>query len=246
MTKTDGDPTAEVDVLAIGAHPDDVEVGIGGLMFKLAGQGLYTGILDLTRGEMGTRGTPEERAEESAAAARLLGVARRANANLPDGRVADTDEQRLAVIRALREFRPRVLFAPFHSDRHPDHEAAHHLVRNANYLAGLSRIETGQPPHRAQRVYYYRVYNDSTPPQMVIDVTAEFDMKIRALRAYRSQFHNPDYEGKPTFVSSEGFWQSIKTRAEYWGQRIGVTHAEPLYALEPLTMDFPPGLEPLQ
>lgn len=243
MTKTNEDLAAKVEVLAIGAHPDDVEVGIGGLMFKLAGQGLQTGILDLTRGEMGTRGTPEERAVEAAEAAKVLGVGHRANAGLPDGGVADCEDQRLTVIRWLRLFRPRILLAPFDADRHPDHEAAHHLVRNANYLAGLERIETDRPPHRASTVYYYRVYGDSTPPQLIVNISEEFEVKMNALKAYRSQFHNPEYAGTPTYVSSEGFWQSIQTRAAHWGQHIGAAYGETLYALEPIAVDVPPGVE---
>jgi len=234
----------QVDILAIGAHPDDVEVGVGGMLHKFSKSGLHTGILDLTRGELGTRGTVEERAVEAGEAAAVLGAVQRANAALPDGGLADTHEQRQAVIPFIRAFAPRVIIAPFDADRHPDHEAAHHLARNANYLAGLSRIDTDQPPHRATQLYYYRVYGDSTPPQIIVNISEEFEVKMKALQAHRSQFHNPDYAGSPTYVSSEGFWNSIQTRSEYWGQRIGVAHAETLYALEPLAIDSLPGIEP--
>lgn len=233
----------QVDILAIGAHPDDVEVGVGGMLHKFARAGSRTGILDLTRGEMGTRGTVEERAVEATEAAEILGAAHRANAALPDGGLADTQEQRHALVPFIRAFAPRIILAPFDADRHPDHEAAHHLARNANYLAGLARIDTEQTPHRAPQIYYYRVYGDSTPPQMVINIGEEFETKMKALSAYRSQFHNPEYAGSPTYVSSEGFWKSIQTRAECWGQRIGVAHAETLYALEPITLDALPGIE---
>lgn len=233
----------QVDILAIGAHPDDVEVGVGGMLHKFAKTGLRTGILDLTRGELGTRGTVEERATEAAEAASILGASHRANASLPDGALADTQDQRQALIPYLRAFAPRIIIAPFNADRHPDHEGAHHLARSANYCAGLARIDTDQPPHRAPQVYYYRVYGDSTPPQIIVNISEEFDVKMNALQAHRSQFHNPDYAGTPTYVSSEGFWKSIQTRAEYWGQRIGVTHAETLYALEPLALNTLPGIE---
>lgn len=234
----------KVDILAIGAHPDDVEVGVGGMLHRFANAGMRIGILDLTRGERGTRGTVDERRVEAAEAATLLGAIHRANAALPDGGVADAPDQREALIPYLRAFAPKIIIAPFDADRHPDHEAAHHLTRNANYLAGLTRIDTGQPPHRAAHVYYYRVYGDSTPPQVVVNISGEFEVKMKALQAHRSQFHNPDYPGTPTYVSSEGFWKSIRTRAEYWGQRIGATHAESLYALEPLVLDSLPGIEP--
>lgn len=233
----------QVDILAIGAHPDDVEVGVGGMLHKFSKRGLRTGILDLTRGEMGTRGTVEERAEEARQAGTILEACHRANAALPDGGLADTHEQRQAVIPFIRAFAPRVIIAPFAPDRHPDHEAAHHLARNVNYLAGLKRIDTDQSPHRTPHIYYYRVYGDSTPPQIIVNIDEEFEVKMKALAAYRSQFHNPDYAGSPTYVSSEGFWNSIQTRAEYWGQRIGAKHAETLYTLEPLTLDTLPGIE---
>ncbi len=231
-----------VDILAIGAHPDDVEVGVGGMLHKFAKCGLKTGILDFTRGEMSTRGTVEERAAEAAEAASILGATHRANAGLPDGGLADSTDQRHTLVPYLRAFAPRIIIAPFEADRHPDHEAAHHLTRNANYLSGLARIDTGQPPHRAPHVYYYRVYGDSTPPQVIVNMSEEFEVKMNALQAHRSQFHNPEYAGAPTYVSSEGFWNSIRTRAEYWGQRIGASHAETLYCLEPLALDALPGM----
>lgn len=232
-----------MDVMAVGAHPDDVEVGIGGLVHKLASRGRKVAVLDLTRGEMGSRGTPEERLEEAAEAAHILGVAERANAELSDGGIANTQEQRRAVIPFVRKWRPRVLFAPMRNDRHPDHDAAHFLVRDANYFAGLTRIETGQEAYRAPRVYYYAVYGERAIPDLVADITGHLDAKLEALAAYRSQFHNPDYAGPATYVSSPEFWESFRTRAHYLGGRIGVDFGEPLYCDAPLGVDVPPGLE---
>ena len=232
-----------VDVLAVGAHPDDVEVGIGGLVRKLAHRGVRVGILDLTEGELATRGSVEERRNEAREAARLLGVSRRANAGLPDGGLTNTKEMQAVVISHLRAFHPRVLIASLDNDRHPDHEAAHALVRDANYFAGLRRIDTGQQPHRAGVVYYYRVYGETTPPTFVVDITDTFDEKLAALRAYASQLHNPTYPGEATYVSSRGLWEAIQSRAAYWGSRIGVAYGEPLYAQTPVGLDLPPGLE---
>ncbi len=232
-----------VDILAIGAHPDDVEVGIGGLVRKLTLAGRRVGILDLTQGEMGSRGSVVERRQEASDAARILGVSERENARLPDGALANTSELQRALIPFLRRFHPRVLLAPYDNDRHPDHTAAHGLVRDANYFAGLTRIESDAPPHRAPLVYYYRVYGETTAPQFVVDISNEFDAKIDALRAYRSQFFNPEYEGAPTFVSSEQFWDSIRVKAAYWGKSIGVTYGEPLYVQTPLGVQIPPGME---
>ena len=232
----------QVDVLCVGAHPDDVEVGIGGLVRKMTAAGHAVGILDLTRGEMGSRGMVEERRAEASEAARILGVSCRENAGLPDGALANTAEQQHVLVPILRSFRAKVLILPHLNDRHPDHASAQALVRDANYFAGLAKIAGGEP-HRASHLYYYRVYGDPESPSMIVDVSDTFEAKIEALRAHRTQFFNPTYTGEPTYVSSEAFWESIRNRAAYWGSRIGVTYGETLYALEPIPVTFPPGLE---
>jgi bacillithiol biosynthesis deacetylase BshB1 len=229
--------------MAVGAHPDDVEVGIGGIIHKLAAQGRRVGILDLTRGEMGSRGTSEEREREAREAARRLGIANRANAGLPDGAIANDDSARRVIVKWIREWRPGVLIVPMDRDRHPDHEAAHALIRDANYLAGLSKLDTGLSPHRAPIVYYFRVYGDPTEPQLVVDISAHFEVKLEALRAYRSQLYNPDYSGPATYVSSKAFWDGIRSRAAYWGSRIGVAYGEPLYHEGPVGVTAIPGAE---
>ena len=229
-----------VEILALGAHPDDVELGIGGLIRKFASRGQSVGILDLTRGEMGSRGSVEERATEAADAAAILGVTHRANAGLPDGGLRDTQEQRMEVVRWLRRFRPQVLFAPMRDDRHPDHHTAHFLAREANYLAGLAKIATDAAPWRAPKIYFYHPYTEETMPALLVDISDQFECKCEALRAHRSQFFNPAYEGRATFISSPEFWESIATRAAYWGGRAGVRYAEALYAPGPVACDLPP------
>jgi len=232
-----------MDVLAVGAHPDDVELGCGGLLHKLAQAGKRVAILDLTRGEMSTRGTPDERSVEAGNAAAILGVAERANAGLPDGGVANTPEQRLAVIPFIREFRPKVLLTLMTPDRHPDHAAAHALVSDANYLAGLARIDTGRFPHRTPQTLFFHPYTDfAGPPAFVADISANFEAKLAALRAHASQFHNPGYQGPDTFISSKAFWDGIEVRARYWGTRIGVLYGEPFHADGPMPLDFLSGL----
>lgn len=233
-----------VDVLAIGAHPDDVDLGVGGLILKLADAGRSIVLADLTRGELGSRGTVAERDLEGAESARLLGAHARCNANLPDGGLANTPAQRLAVVRLIREYRPRVLLAPMAPDRHPDHGAAHELVRDANFFAGVHGVDTGQSPHRAAGVYYYRAYDGpGESPTHVVDISATFERKLSALRSFRSQFHNPDYDGPETLIASASFWEGITTRAAYWGGRIGVRYGEPLYGTLPVAMHLPPELE---
>jgi N-acetylglucosamine malate deacetylase 1 len=231
-----------VDILAIGAHPDDIELGIGGLLHKLATMGHSTAILDLTRGESSTRGTVEERARESAAAAEILRLAARENAGLPDGQLANTTEMRLAIIPFLRRFRPSLLLAPMAPDRHPDHTAAHHLAQDANFLAGLRSIDTGQEPHRAPRLYFYYPYQDETP-DLIVDISDHFEAKLDAIKAHASQFYNPDYSGPETMIASKKFWDSIAIRAAYWGNRAGFTYGENLYAKGPIPASLPPGTE---
>ncbi len=231
-----------VDVLAVGAHPDDVELGVGGLLHKLTRLGYRVGILDLTRGEMGTRGSVEERAAEGQNAARLLGAVRRENAGLPDAALANTHEFQLRTIPFIRSFRPRMLLATKDRDRHPDHCAAHHLVRDSAYLAGLARIDTGQEPHRPPVTYYYHPYLEDGAPALIVDISEDFDAKLDALRAHASQFFNPSYGAASTYISSETFWESIRTRAAYWGSHIGVRYGEALYAEGAIGVDLPPGL----
>lgn len=230
-------------VLAVGAHPDDVEVGVGGLVLKLVERGHEVRILDLTRGESATRGSVDERRRESEAAAEMLGVARRLNAELPDGAIANTQEQRLAVAKAVREVRPGLILAPMKNDRHPDHIAAHALVHDGNYLAGLASLDCAGEPHRAPLMYFYAVYRDDVIPDLVIDISAQFETKLKALEQYGSQFRNSSYEGRETYVSSEGFWELIRARAAYWGRRVGVQYGEPLFAQRPIRVDLPPGIE---
>jgi len=234
---------SDCDLLAIGAHPDDVDLGVGGMLAKAAGTGRRVAVLDLTRGELASRGTVEERQAEAARAAEVLGVAQRLNAGLPDGGLANVEEQRLVVIRHLRALRPRVLLIPGRPDRHPDHEAAHELVRAANFFAGLTRIDTGQEPWRAQTVYcYHPYYQASAAPSVLVDISEQFDLKLDALRAYASQFHNPNRDEPETYVSSAKFWEDIRTRAAFWGSQAGVRFAEPLFHEGPIGVALPPGL----
>lgn len=232
----------DFDVLAVGAHPDDVEVGIGGIVAKLVKQGRRVAILDLTQGELATRGSIEERHAEAQTASAVLGVSFRANAQLPDGNLVNLNPMRAKVAYRIREIRPHAILCPMHSDRHPDHDAAHYLVRDANYFAGLNKIDIGLEPYRAAHVFYYRVYGETTPPSAIVDVSDTFELKLAALRAYKSQLFNPQYEGAATFVSSESFWNSIRTRAEYWGGRIGVAYGEPIYSDAPIGLTTLPGL----
>ncbi len=233
----------KADVLVVGAHPDDVEIGLGGTVAKLCRAGYRVVILDLTRGESGTRGSAEERAAEATRASEILGVAARENAGLPDGGLANTLEQRRVVATFIRKYAPRILIAPMDNDKHPDHNAAHELVRDSNYLAGVGGFQASYDRYRTKWVYYYRVYVDAESPHLVLDISPEMETKLQALRAYVSQFYNPDYRGETTYISTPEFWEAIKARAMLLGARIQVQYAEGLYIKDPVAITTLPGLE---
>ena len=237
------DETRAMDILAIGAHPDDVELGCGGILAKLARRGNRVALLDLTKGELGSRGNAVLRLEEARCAMETLGLAARDNVGLPDGSLANTPEQQRQIIPFIRNYRPKVLIALMAPDRHPDHAAAHALSRDANFYAGLSKIETGQEPFRAPQIYYFHPYTEyAGDPSCIIDISETFDVKLRALQSYKSQFHNPGYKGPATFISTQAFWDGIEVWARFWGNRIGVKYGEPLYHDGPLPLDILPGL----
>jgi len=233
-----------VDVLAIGAHPDDVELGVGGTLLQLASQDYSVAILDLTLGELSSRGTVEERMKEAQEAADILNVTIRHNAELPDGGLQNTPEQRQEIIPFIRALKPKVLLIHRAHDRHPDHRIASSLIQDANFFAGVTSIVTDESPYRAPQVFFYNpYYDDDTPPHLIMDISEHIDQKTEALGAYRSQLYNPEYEGAATMISSPEFWDGIRKRAAYWGQRIGVEYGDPIYTDGPLHATNLPGLD---
>ncbi len=237
----------KVDVLALGAHPDDVELSCGGTICLLVQQGYRVGIVDFTRGELGSRGTPELRAQEAAEASRIMGVHVRENLGIPDGHIELTPENRLRVIRVLRTYRPHILLINAPKCRHPDHCRAAKLALEASFYAGLRRIETfdeaGNPqePWRPAHVLHY-IQAVPLTPTLVVDVSSVWDCRIRALRAYRSQFFHEDYqpgeEEPQTFISQPEFWHWIEARAREYGYLIGAAYAEPfVYHHPPFGVD---------
>ncbi|HYE95622.1 MAG TPA: bacillithiol biosynthesis deacetylase BshB1 [Rubricoccaceae bacterium] len=223
-----------LDVLCFAAHPDDVELCAGGTVATLAQQGYRVGVVDLTRGEMGTRGTPAIRDEEAAEASRILGLVARENLGLPDGHLENTPENRRQVIAPLRRYRPRLVLVGALEDRHPDHGNAARLVLDALFQGGLRRIETAEPdgtPHEPWRPAHVLHYMHAIPfePTFVVDVTDVWETRMAALRAFRSQF-DPDYEtdAPGTFISDPAFFAWVEARARHYGYRIGATYGEPL------------------
>jgi N-acetylglucosamine malate deacetylase 1 len=237
-------PFLPLDILAIAAHRDDVEQTCGGTLLKAAQHGQRTGILDLTRGEMGTRGTADDRAREAAEAARILGVQWRRALDIPDGRVENTWENRLKVAGVIRETRPRVVILPYWKGRHPDHYTASVLGYEACFLAGLAKLEMkGQesvasqsadaesfPPHRPFKIVYATLYYDIRPT-FVVDISHQFEGKFASILAYKSQFSDQE-AGKDLFPAHDEIRARVDAMARFYGMLSGVTYAEPFLQKE--------------
>ncbi len=234
----------EVDILAIAAHRDDVEQTCGGTLLKMATLGYRTGVLDLTQGEMGTRGTAEDRAREASEAARILNVSWRDALDIPDGRVENTWENRLKIARVIRERRPRVVILPYWQGRHPDHYTCSTLGYEACFLAGLTKLghthgwtepddlETVAklPPHRPFKIIYASLYFD-VRPTFVVDITEQFEARFQSLMAYRSQYENQE-AGAGLFPLKEEIRQRLENMAGFYGLLAGVRYAEPFIQKE--------------
>jgi bacillithiol biosynthesis deacetylase BshB1 len=229
---------SELDVLAIGAHPDDVELSCGGTIANCVRQGYKVGILDLTRGELGTRGTPKTRAEEAAKAASILGAVVRENLGLPDGNIEVTEKNRLKVMTVFRKYRPKILLMPHWLERHPDHEHAHTLAREAWFYSGLRKIETKlngriQEPWRPHRYFHFMQTYEFTP-SFIVDISETYATRVKAIMAFKSQFYNPASKEPATFLSHESFIELLETRAKYYGSQINAKYGEPYYSVEPV------------
>ncbi len=227
-----------VDILAVGAHPDDVELGCGGALAAFASRGRSFGILDLTRGESGTRGTPEIRAREAAAAAEALGARFRQGLNLGDGGLRTDREAEYEVIEVVRAARPRLVIAPSPADRHPDHARTSRLVTDASFYAGLRALKRGAGAHRPQAVVYY-ASSYTQQPSFLVDVSECFETKLKAVRCFSSQFYNPDSEEPETVLSHESFLDGIAARARAYGRLINAAYAEAFVSPRPPTLHDP-------
>lgn len=217
-----------MDLLAFGAHPDDCELFAGGLLAKLARKGYQVGIVDLTRGEMSSRGTVAERQREIKKASKILGLSVRKTLNLGDTRLANTPQARLSIIRVIREYRPRLVVYQYPVDRHPDHVRGALLVREACFYAHLVKIRTNQKRYRPAYEFCFlgNIVGESVNPSFIVDISATFEQKIKALQAFSSQFYNPAYQGKETYVSSQAFFEFAETKAKYYGALIGAKYGE--------------------
>lgn len=232
-----------VDVLAIAPHPDDAELYCAGTLLVLQQRGYRIGIADMTRGELSTRGTLEQRARETTEATRILGLDLRVNLGLPDGGIANIPEQRHALIRLIRSARPRVLLLPYTRDRHPDHAHTAEVARDAAFLSGLVKIEStdedGKPQHawRPPALYHYMLTQDFEPA-FIIDISEVFDRKLEAIRAYGTQFHTGTaMDGPSTYISSPEFLDALIGRSRRLGFLAGGTHGEGFATVQPLRLE---------
>lgn len=233
----------QLDILAIAAHPDDIELSVGGTLIKLGRLGYKTGVLDLTRGEAGTRGTPEIRAAEAERAAELLGLSVRENLDLGDARIWANEESRVKLVRVLRRLRPRVVFTQFWEDPHPDHAHTSQLVREACHVSGLAKYdgEAGQERWRPSCIAYF-LFPRTIAPSFIVDISETSQRKWEAIRAHASQFFNPQATEPQSRVSTQAFLREIESRDRYFGAMIGVEQGEAFFVREALNVEDPVAL----
>jgi bacillithiol biosynthesis deacetylase BshB1 len=235
------DPT--VDLLAVAAHRDDVELTCGGTLLRAAALGRRTAVVDLTQGEMGTRGSAELRAAEAASAAAVLGLCARENLALPDAGIVNTPETRAALARVIRRLRPQVVIAPSPWARHPDHRVAAELVRDACFVAGLAKVAPEVPRHRPRKVVHCITYReDAVKPTFVVDVSDVFERKMEAIRCYASQFDGATQAGE-VYPTGEPLYDVVRHQAAHYGSLIRARYGEPFFTHETMRVDDIAALE---
>jgi bacillithiol biosynthesis deacetylase BshB1 len=228
---------SDLHVHAVFAHRDDAELTCGGTLIKLAAQGYRTGILDLTEGEMGTRGTAAIRAEEAEQAAAIMGLAVRENLKLPDAGIMNTPDTRRALTRVIRRLRPAIVIAPAQQGRHPDHRITAELVRDSCFVSGLAKIEPDLPKHRPRKVIHCLSYReDNLRPTFVVDISAEFEQKLEAIRCYGSQFDTVTQAGE-VYPNGDPLYEIVRHQAAHYGSLIRTRYGEPFFTTETMRVD---------
>ncbi len=231
-----------LDVLIFTAHPDDAELSMGGTIAKLSHNNFKVGIIDFTRGELGTRGSAEIRQQEAFQSAIILKLTVRENLHFPDGNIQQTKENLLQVIFQIRKYKPKIIFAPYFNDRHPDHYHVCSLVKEAQFYSGLEKIKTfdkekQQQAYRAKRIFYF-MQTYTFEPSFIVDISDYFDIKMNAIKSFATQFHNPNSIETETFISQPGFIKFIESRAQFYGFKIGKDFGEPFYSEEEIELDL--------
>lgn len=235
--------TDSLDVLAIFAHPDDAELLVGGSLIRSADWGERVGILDLTRGERGTKGSAEIRDEEAGEASEIMGIAVRRNAGFPDAGLESTNENRTVLAGLIRQLRPRVIVTHWREGRHPDHHVAAQLVRDASYLAGLKNLDAPGEAFRPMKVVHATAYREDAPaPSFLVDISEQIDRKIEAIACYASQFRGARGSGELYPGGERPLTVQVRMHAAYWGSRIRTAYAEPFWTNEALQVDTLGGL----
>ena len=226
----------KLDILVFGAHPDDVELGCGGTIIKEVQNGKKVGVIDLTSGELGTRGNAAVRNEESKRATEIMGVVFRENMHFKDGFFKDDEEHKLALIRKIRKYQPEIIITNAPSDRHPDHSRASQITIDAAFLSGLEKIETNQHIWRPKAIYHYIQFNHLSP-DFVVNISKQFDLKMEAVVSYTTQFYNPDSDEPDTIISTKDFLDSVSYRAKDLGRQSGCDYAEGFISHQLLRID---------
>jgi bacillithiol biosynthesis deacetylase BshB1 len=225
----------KLDALFIATHPDDIEITSAGTAIKMIKEGKKVGIVDLTLGEMSTRGNLKTRKVETDNASKVLGIHFRTNLRMKDGNIENTNANRLKLIKVIRDTKPGIIFAPYESDRHTDHINASSFIRESAFLSGLAKIKTGNlKAFRPKHVFYYRHAHDF-PISFIVDISDVFNQKMKAIECYSTQFYKPaaDSKGEPqTYISTELFWKDLEARARFFGFKIGAEFGEPFYCYE--------------
>jgi len=231
----------KLDALAFGAHADDVELACSGTIIKLGAAGYKTGVITLTRGEMATRGSAKIRAQEFAKSAKIMDLAYHKMLDIPDGRIEVTWENKLKIIKEIRTYKPRIVFAPYWVSRHPDHEKASHLVRESAYLSGLKKLKTDQESYRPYKVIYYQTRFEFKP-SFIVDISDFHELKMKSILSYKSQLHHQDkaeFGDDETLLSRPEFLDRIATRDKQYGAYIGVKYGEPFLVREAIKINDP-------
>ena len=228
----------ELDYLVLAAHPDDAELYCGGTLIKMREKGYNVGVLDLTRGEAGTLGSAEDRERETCNANKILQLAYRYNLSLPDSELQDNIETRKLIVPIIRQFRVKVLIAPLSPCRHPDHSAVYELAKSCHFFAGAGKFPSDDPPWRPLKLIHHLEYLDRSP-SFVIDISGQFDAKMKSIEAYTTQFYNPTNMEEKTLVASKRFREFMISRFKYYGNLIGCNYGEPFFVDEVLRIDDP-------
>lgn len=234
----------KLDILFFAAHPDDVELACAGTVIKLSQAGKKIGVIDLTRGELGSRGTPELRIKEAQAAGDIMGLAVRENLGYRDGFFQNDEVHQLGIIRKIRQYRPDIVIGNAPYDRHPDHGRGSTLIKEAYFKSGLKMIETEGPNGQKQEHYrpkrfFHFIQDHYLDPSFVVDITPFYEQKMAAIKAYGSQFYNPTYDKPSTYISTPDFWHFLEARARDMGHRVGVTFGEGYIHDNPLKIASP-------